>query len=76
MQVLPSAILWGAGTAIGEIPPYAVSFHATKAGQKNEEIDIIFQVKEHQEGDTFITDIVARMKSWMLQFIERFASSL
>ena len=33
-QVLPAAMLWGAGTAVGEIPPYAFSYHAAKAGMR------------------------------------------
>ena len=24
-------MLWGAGTAVGEVPPYAITYHATKA---------------------------------------------
>ena len=32
------AFLWGAGTAIGELPPYFVSRAASIAGQKNEEL--------------------------------------
>ena len=38
------AMLWGAGTAIGEIPPYAFSYHAAKAGLRNEEWDSLFEV--------------------------------
>ena len=42
-QVLPAALLWGTGTAIGEIPPYAFSYHAAKAGIRNEEWDSMFE---------------------------------
>lgn len=31
---MPAAVLWGAGTAFGEIPPYAVAYHASVAGGK------------------------------------------
>lgn len=34
LKVLPAALLWGAGTAIGEIPPYALSRAARIAGAK------------------------------------------
>jgi hypothetical protein len=34
LQLLPAGILWGAGTAAGEIPPYFVSFSAAKLGSK------------------------------------------
>lgn len=35
------AILWGAGTAIGELPPYFVSRAASFAGSKSEELEDI-----------------------------------
>ena len=34
LQVMPAAMLWGAGTALGEIPPYAVAYHASVASGK------------------------------------------
>lgn len=71
LQVVPTAMLWGAGTAMGEIPPYAFSYHATKAGKRNEELDHIFEVRDVQEGEGLIPRIVMRMKAWMLGFIER-----
>jgi len=33
LQALPAGILWGVGTAIGEIPPYLLSYQAAKATQ-------------------------------------------
>ena len=38
LAVLPAAVLWGGGTAAGEIPPYWISFLAAKAGKENEEL--------------------------------------
>ena len=35
-QVVVTAMLWGAGTAIGEIPPYFLSYKAASAGRRNE----------------------------------------
>jgi hypothetical protein len=35
LQVLLSAMLWGCGTAIGEVPPYFLSFKAASAGRRN-----------------------------------------
>ena len=43
-QIVGTAVLWGGGTAIGEIPPYAFSYHAAKAGHRNDEFDRMFQV--------------------------------
>lgn len=36
--VFLEAFLWGAGTAIGELPPYFVSRAASIAGQKSDEL--------------------------------------
>ena len=30
-KVVPAAVLWGAGTALGEVPPYLISYHAAEA---------------------------------------------
>ena len=73
MQVLPAAMLWGAGTAVGEIPPYAFSYHAAKAGMKNEEWDSIFAVRPAAAGQGLLEASINRMKSWMLGFIQRCA---
>lgn len=73
VQVLPAAMLWGAGTAVGEIPPYAFSYHAAKAGIRNEEWDSIFAVRPAAEGQGLLEASINRMKSWMLGFIQRCA---
>ena len=70
---MPPALLWGAGTAIGEIPPYAFSYHAAKAGIRNEEWDNMFQVTPVAEGQGIIEALVNRMKNWMLRFIQKCA---
>jgi hypothetical protein len=71
--VLPAALLWGSGTAIGEIPPYAFSYHAAKAGIRNEEWDSMFEVKPAREGQGFFEGALNAMKAWMLGFIQRCA---
>ena len=70
---MPPALLWGAGTAIGEIPPYAFSYHAAKAGIRNEEWDSMFQVTPVSEGQGLIEALIHRMKNWMLRFIQKWA---
>ncbi len=65
--------MWGTGTAIGEIPPYAFSYHAAKAGIRNEEWDSMFKVKPVSEGQGFFEALLNRMKNWMLDFIQRCA---
>ncbi len=71
MQVSPSAILWGAGTALGEIPPYAFSYHAAKAGKQNEELEKMFGMQSSDAHNGLVGSIVVRMKNWMLDFIKR-----
>ena len=36
-------MLWGGGTAIGEIPPYAFSYQAAMADKGNKDFDRLFQ---------------------------------
>jgi len=60
-RVIVPAFLWGAGTAMGEIPPYAVSRAAALAGKDLEELD-------EAKGD----DVLSRMKAWMIDFVEKY----
>lgn len=48
LKVLPACFLWGAGTAIGELPPYFVSRQARLSGQKLEELD---ELEEEERGE-------------------------
>ena len=48
LKVLPACFLWGAGTAIGELPPYFVSRAARLSGQKLEELD---ELEEEDRGE-------------------------
>lgn len=48
IKVLPACFLWGAGTAIGELPPYFVSRAARLSGQKLEELD---ELEEEDRGE-------------------------
>lgn len=68
-----SAMLWGAGTALGEVPPYAFSYHAAKAGKQNEELEKMFGMQSSDVQNGIVGSIVIRMRNWMLQFIKRWA---
>lgn len=48
LKVLPACFLWGAGTAIGELPPYFVSRQARLSGQKLDELD---ELEEEERGE-------------------------
>jgi len=79
LKVLPTSILWGAGTAIGEIPPYILSYQAAKAGEKNSEFEaaLLHNKKKSREsndddngGKNFFIWAVDVMKDWMFRFIQ------
>jgi hypothetical protein len=39
-----TAILWGCGTAVGEVPPYFISYSAARAGQRNTMLEEVQEV--------------------------------
>lgn len=64
-------MLWGVGTAIGEIPPYFLSYQAAMAGTKNE---MLVEVEEHLHAGQdagVLTRTVASMQQWMMQVIKK-----
>lgn len=72
-KVLGSAILWGIGTALGEIPPYAISYHAAKVGIRNSEVEALLHGADLTKNGGSrgpIAALMDRMKEWMLQFIK------
>jgi len=44
LLVWPAVIVWGAGTAIGELPPYFVTRAAKRAGKRAGEFDAELEV--------------------------------
>jgi len=62
-KVFLPCMLWGAGTAIGEIPPYAISRAARLAGEANNEMDDMLNEKS-------MFAVFDRMKTWMVNFLE------
>mmetsp|Transcript_15909 Transcript_15909/g.29111 ORF Transcript_15909/g.29111 Transcript_15909/m.29111 type:complete len:396 (+) Transcript_15909:194-1381(+) len=60
-----TAFLWGAGTAMGEIPPYAVSRAAAIAGEKDDEVD---EMMAEAKGD----DVLSKMKAWMIDLVDKY----
>ncbi|KAI9911306.1 hypothetical protein PsorP6_009604 [Peronosclerospora sorghi] len=63
-KVFLPCMLWGAGTAAGEIPPYALSRAAKLAGQRNDEFEEIAESKSSY-------NIMNSMKDWMIRFLEK-----
>ena len=68
-------MLWGIGTAVGEVPPYAISYHAAKAGIKNAEVEAMLGGGDGDSGGGGgggpLAALVQRMQNWMLGFIRR-----
>ncbi|CAN6548010.1 unnamed protein product [Malus baccata var. baccata] len=62
-QVQLEAVLWGLGTAIGELPPYFISRAASMSGKKvvMEELDA-----PSDEGTGFIGTRLNQIKRWLL----------
>eukprot|EP00938_MAST-03A_sp_MAST-3A-sp1_P004958 g4958.t1 len=64
MKVLMPFWLWGFGTAIGEIPPYAISFAAAKAGDRVAEL---VEFENMNPAESYVN----AMKKWMIDFMSR-----
>ncbi|KPA85474.1 hypothetical protein ABB37_01766 [Leptomonas pyrrhocoris] len=61
LKVVPACVLWGAGTAIGEVPPYALSYAAALQGRHRDDL---------QETPAY--DVMTLMKNWTLRKIRRY----
>jgi len=57
-NVILEAFLWGAGTAIGELPPYYMAKASAEAGKSNEDIDELRQI-EKSENKSFMENVKA-----------------
>merc|ERR1712232_1031831 len=58
-------MLWGWGTAVGELPPYLVSRAAREANSKDS--DYQQELAEAREK----TDVFSKMKMWTIDFTEK-----
>ncbi|CAM9310137.1 unnamed protein product [Discosporangium mesarthrocarpum] len=70
LKVYPSCLLWGVGTAIGEIPPYALSRAASETGERLAEME---EFAELEAKDTVVGkyEVVKRSKIWMINFLKK-----
>ncbi|KAI9114832.1 hypothetical protein K1719_013845 [Acacia pycnantha] len=60
-QVQVEVVLWGVGTAIGELPPYFISRAARLSGSKSDAMDEL-----DTEGGGIIATRLTRIKRWFL----------
>lgn len=65
MLVTVQCMLWGFGTAMGEIPPYAVAKTARSSGKTDSEF------QQEVEDAKSKTDPFSRMKIWTISFTEK-----
>jgi hypothetical protein len=71
MRTMIPCFLWGTGTALGEIPPYAVARAAKLAGeQNNEELDDLEAEKKAAEGNK-LKEAFVYSKIWMIDFVRK-----
>eukprot|EP00298_Acanthocystis_sp_HF-20_P005378 c15566_g1_i1.p1 GENE.c15566_g1_i1~~c15566_g1_i1.p1 ORF type:complete len:409 (-),score=129.80 c15566_g1_i1:19-1224(-) len=66
VKVFFACMFWGTGTAVGEIPPYAVSRAARLAGESDKEFEELVNSKPSSSFD-----VVGRMKVWMVNFLKK-----
>jgi hypothetical protein len=65
LLVTVQCMLWGWGTAIGELPPYLVSKAARLAGSKDSEYEAELEASRKSK------DLFSRMKIWTIDFTEK-----
>ncbi|GAX81181.1 hypothetical protein CEUSTIGMA_g8614.t1 [Chlamydomonas eustigma] len=74
-KVALTSMLWGAGSAIGEIPPYLISYSAAVAGKESSSLSNLLAhhevggVKQVQGFRGFWLRSVAEWETWMVSFI-------
>ena len=61
-----ACLVWGIGTAVGELPPYATAYAARLAGKEDEFEEMLAETEIDNK------DVVARMKAWMLDIVDRY----
>lgn len=68
-KVIPAAVLWGAGTAIGEIPPYYMSRASVPTGQAKE---TLCELEEGLKSRNVVKRAISYMLKWMMKLIQRY----
>eukprot|EP00939_MAST-03C_sp_MAST-3C-sp1_P005118 g5118.t1 len=69
--------IWGVGTAIGEIPPYATAYMAALDGRRTEEFRAFEAKKKKRDEDgsantkgRSVEDVADSLKIWMIDFMK------
>ncbi|GAW82709.1 hypothetical protein, conserved [Plasmodium gonderi] len=69
IKVYPFCLVWGIGTALGELPPYLTSYYASKSKLNDDDYEEF--EKDIKEGKK---NIITSMKIWMIDFIKKHGS--
>ena len=68
LAVLPAAVTWGAGTAIGVILPYSLNYLTATAGKENEDL---YDLENEDVGEmTRMQRKIHDCKVWMISFMK------
>jgi len=67
-KVSLECFLWGLGTAIGEIPPYALCYSASLVGKKNKDFEEAFETGAQKST---ISRYMGSWLEWMLKLVKR-----
>lgn len=67
-KVRLEAFMWGAGTALGELPPYFVGRAHRLAGEQEEELDGVIANGDVQQTNDSLS---ARCKSFLINLVTR-----
>nr|BAC84666.1 putative vacuole Membrane Protein 1 [Oryza sativa Japonica Group] len=62
-EVHLEAVLWGIGTALGELPPYFLSRAASMSGRKLDELE---ELDASVSGEGFLSSTLHRAKRWLM----------
>lgn len=65
------AVLWGIGTALGELPPYFVSRAARLSGERLKEFDDLRQKITSDESVNGFVRHLNQLKSWTLEYFQQ-----
>lgn len=73
-RILPQLFIFGAGTALGEVPPYWVARAAAATGKANRELDGLMEVGSgaRQASERNFAALGLWLKKSMLRFLERY----
>ena len=72
-ELLFPVIVWGVGTALGELPPYLIAYSHAKVGEVDEEYEemkaALKKSKNKKGQDLSIMGLVHAMEKWMIDFL-------